>query len=539
MSKKVTLVTGLWDIKRDELQGGWSRNYEYYLEKFSHLLEIPNNLIIFGDEELKKFVFERRDGINTQFIVRSQEWFKGEFYNPILKIRTDEKWINQTGWICNAPHAKLDLYNPLVMSKPYILHDAKIMDKFNSTHLFWLDAGITNTVHAGYLTHDRVLDKMSNIDKFSFVAFPYETNSEIHGFEYGKLNELATGKVNKVCRGGLFGGPVEAIDDFNTQYYNLMKSTLNEGYMGTEESLFTILLYRYPENYQYYLIESNGLINKFFEDVKNDNHVALSESKNIKIKVMDKLPISIGILSWNSPQTLTDTLTTYFDREFLHNVTDVCILFNEVSGEDIKVANHFNIPYLPYKENIGIGKAFKELTKQAKTDNVLILENDWQLIEDLPTTLNRLQSGLDLLNGGYDVIKYRHRTNPGYPLFTSQYKGKELDYYDDWSDFKSPHLLDAIHWTDKPEKKFEGKIGKSGEYFTTTSRWGNWTNNPCLYKKDFYLNTIEPYMGEGIDLERKIAYWWPRQSFKIAQGEGLFTHKDTYKWGNQKGSYLD
>ena len=142
------------------------------------------------------------------------------------------------------------------------------MDKFNSTHLFWLDAGITNTVHAGYLTHDRVLDKMSNIDKFSFVAFPYETNSEIHGFEYGKLNELATGKVNKVCRGGLFGGPVEAIDDFNTQYYNLMKSTLNEGYMGTEESLFTILLYRYPENYQYYLIESNGLINKFFEDVK-------------------------------------------------------------------------------------------------------------------------------------------------------------------------------------------------------------------------------------------------------------------------------
>ena len=32
---------------------------------------------------------------------------------------------------------------------------------------------------------------------------------------------------------------------------------------------------------------------------------------------MEKLPISIGILSWKSGQTLVNTLQTYFDREFL------------------------------------------------------------------------------------------------------------------------------------------------------------------------------------------------------------------------------
>ena len=78
---------------------------------------------------------------------------------------------------------------------------------------------------------------------------------------------------------------------------------------------------------------------------------------------MSKLPISVGILSWKAPQTLVDTLTTYFAREFLHNVNDVCILFNEVSDEDIQVAKHFGIPYLPYKENIGIGKGFFALPK--------------------------------------------------------------------------------------------------------------------------------------------------------------------------------
>ena len=243
---------------------------------------------------------------------------------------------------------------------------------------------------------------------------------------------------------------------------------------------------------------------------------------------MSKLPISVGILSWNSPRTLVETLTSYFELEFLHNVNDVCILFNEVSEQDKQVAEHFGIPYIGKQSNVGIGRGFMELTKQCKTDNVLILENDWQLIEDLSTTLERLQSGLDLLNSGVDVIRYRHRRNPGYPHFSFQYQGRELDYYDDWHECTSPHLLDSIHWIEEPEKEFEGLIGKNGEYFTTTSRYGNWTNNPCLYKKDFYLSVIEPFMGEGIDLERKIAYWWTIQEFNFVDGEGLFTHIDIY-----------
>ena len=42
----ITIVTGLWNIKRDELSQGWSRSYEHYLNKFKQLLDMPNNLII-------------------------------------------------------------------------------------------------------------------------------------------------------------------------------------------------------------------------------------------------------------------------------------------------------------------------------------------------------------------------------------------------------------------------------------------------------------------------------------------------------------
>jgi len=245
---------------------------------------------------------------------------------------------------------------------------------------------------------------------------------------------------------------------------------------------------------------------------------------------MEKLPLSIGILAWKSGQTLVNTLETYFQHEFLHMVNDVRILFQEVSEEDFQIADHFGIPHIPVRENLGIGQGFIELTKAAKTENVLVLEHDWKLIEDKETTYQRLQSGIQMLDKGYSCIRYRHRQNPGHPHFSFKYQGRELDYYDKEIECTSPHLLDSVHWTD-PSEQFPDKIQKDGEYFVTTSRWGNWTNNPCLYKKDFYLQTVMGYAGEGISLEGNISKWWAQQDYKVAHGEGLFTHKDEGKYG--------
>mgnify|MGYP003352231257 CR=1 FL=1 len=63
------------------------------------------------------------------------------------------------------------MYNPLVMSKMFLLHDARLLDSFNSEYMFWIDAGLTNTVHPGYFTYDNVLDKLPKyIDKFSSIV---------------------------------------------------------------------------------------------------------------------------------------------------------------------------------------------------------------------------------------------------------------------------------------------------------------------------------------------------------------------------------
>jgi len=276
----ITLVTGIWDIGRGDLSEGWSRPFQHYLDKFEKLLDVNTNMIIYGDKSLEEFVFSKRDKSNTQFIVRDMSWFRNnEFFDKIQNIRNNPEWYNQVGWLKDSTQSRLENYNPLVMSKVYLLNDAKIMDRFDSEYLFWIDGGLTNTVHPGYFTHDKVLDKLVKyISKFSFVCFPYEANTEVHGFNFDKMNSMAGAKVERVARGGFFGGPKHSISEINSIYYSLMKETLDSGYMGTEESLFSIMCYRHSELINYFEIESNGLLGKFFEDLKNDDLKVKTES---------------------------------------------------------------------------------------------------------------------------------------------------------------------------------------------------------------------------------------------------------------------
>ena len=326
-----TLVTGLWNINRETLTEGWSRSYQHYLDKLAQLLAVNNNLIIFGDPELKDFVFKNRKQENTQFIERSVEWFKcNEFFDTIQKIRTDSSWSSQTGWLSESAQACLEMYNPLVMSKMFLLNDAKILDQFNSSHLFWIDAGITNTIHPGYFTHDKVIDKLSSLyTHFSFVCFLYEANTEVHGFNYAELCKLARTKTNKVARGGFFGGPKETIQQANSIYYDLLKSTLDKGLMGTEESVFTLMVYKYPELFQYAEIDPNGLMGKFFENIKNDrlqlkHETIIHPSNHIVNKSKPYTDqCALYVLTFNSPkqfETLIESMEAY-DSRFLDKTT--------------------------------------------------------------------------------------------------------------------------------------------------------------------------------------------------------------------------
>ena len=316
--KNITLVTGLWDIKRSELTEGWNRSFEeHYIPKFKELLKVPNNLIVFGEESLRETVFNIRTRENTLFIVRDKSWFKNEFFDKIQEIRKNPDWYNLAGWLKESTQASLEYYNPLVMSKMFLLNDARIIDTFNSEHMYWIDAGLTSTVHKGYFTSDLVIEKISKeVTNFSFVCFPYQAENEIHGFKFIELCNLAGKKVELVARGGFFGGPKDTIEQTSSLYYSLLSETLRNNLMGTEESLFSIMVYKYPNLFSYSKIESNGLMSYFFEKAKNGDVVY----ENVKgKKPIDYKRVGLYVITYNSPKQFETLCRSFeeYDRNYL------------------------------------------------------------------------------------------------------------------------------------------------------------------------------------------------------------------------------
>jgi hypothetical protein len=357
-----TIVTGIWDIKRDELSEGWSRTFQHYLNNLEKLLKVDDNMIIYIEEKYRNFVEERRKKENTMIIVRELGWFKDNnvIYDNIQKIRINPEWYNQSGWLVDSTQAKLEMYNPIVMSKMFLLNDAAILDPFNSENIVWVDGALTNTVHEGYFWKDNVISKFTKyLNKFSFVCFPYDGKVEIHGFKYDEMCKYSEGIVNKVARGGIFGGPKSLISRINEIYYGLLNETLAKGLMGTEESLFTIMTYKYPELIQYFEIEMNGLLGTFFENLKNETLVPKQEkAETIKQNTHNKLNTALYVLTYNSPSQFEKLCISFdeYDKNFLNKPRKYLLnnsIKKETDLEYARLCEKYGFEEIK-KDNIGI-----------------------------------------------------------------------------------------------------------------------------------------------------------------------------------------
>ena len=386
--KNTTIVTGLWDINR---QG---RNFQHYIDNFKLFLDIPQNLFIYIESKYEHIVWEKRDKSNTFVKTYELSDIKNLYaphWDKTQEIRTNPNWVNLASWLGGSPQASLEWYNPIVQSKMFMLNDASIWNPFDSEYLFWLDAGITNTVPHTHFVENNVLDSISNYgNPFLFLSYPYEAANEIHGFEAKAMNMFAGADVKYVCRGGLFGGHKDQIRDANSTYYSLLQRTLNSGYMGTEESLFTIMSYNEPEIYQRYELDGNGLIVKFTQAII-DNNVKLVEVVKPKItntsRVTDR-----DVLNY---KTNLYMLTFNFPKQILHTIKSMektpewltrpnLVLLDNSTNEDAKIENKkiaedYNFEYVDLGGNTGIcggRQAAAEHFDNSDSDFMFFFEDD-------------------------------------------------------------------------------------------------------------------------------------------------------------------
>jgi hypothetical protein len=398
--KELTIVTGLWNIERP------GRDFDHYIQHFNNVLDIDAKLFIYISKEYEHLVWAKRKKHNTYVKIFELDDFKDNIYKPhwgkTQEIRNKPEWFNQTGeggWLTNSPQASLEWYNPIVQSKMFLVHSASIWNPFNSKYFIWLDAGITNTVYEKYFTENKVLDKIiPHLEPFLFLSYPYEANNEIHGFDFDAMNRYAGKKVEYVCRGGLFGGTKEFLNQANALYYSLLQKSLNEGYMGTEESIFTLMSYIEPEKYRRYALDGNGLVVKFIQALL-DNKVELEPIPDNRVYLKPKnldtsnLKTSLYILTFNFPDQLEHTLKTYDLHNHWLTKTRRILIDNSNDPKAIEtnkiICEQYGFEHIITGENLGINRGRLLAAKhfqESDSDYYIFLEDDMGIHKPVPGT---------------------------------------------------------------------------------------------------------------------------------------------------------
>ena len=385
----LTIVTGLWNINR---QG---RPFEHYIEHFKKFLDMPYNLFIYIPQEYEYLVWEKRSRDNTFVKVYELDDVKrlyDPFWDKTQKIRTNPEWLNLTGeggWLPGSPQASLEWYNPIVMSKMFMLHDASIWDPFTTEHFIWLDAGISNTVYENYFSQNRVLDKIiPHLSSFLFLSYPYQATDEIHGFKFNRINAYCEDTAKYVCRGGLFGGTKKTIHEANGLYYSLLQRSLDEGLMGTEESIFLIMAYLYPEIYRRYALDENGLIIKFIQAL-DQGTVELEPVPEKRVSLIQKslnldgIKTSLYVLTFNFPHQLQTLIDSYEKHPNFLDKTRKILLDNSTDEEsrikNREIADKYGFEHIITGKNGGIcgGRQLAaEHFHESDSDFYIFLEDD-------------------------------------------------------------------------------------------------------------------------------------------------------------------
>jgi len=408
-NKDLTVVTGLWNLNRP------GRNFDQYLDQFKKLLEFPVFMFIYIPKEYEHIVWEKRSRDNTHVQVYELEDIKNGIYNPhwgkTQEIRTSETWRNiagEGGWLKNSPQALLEYYNPIVESKMFFLHNASVLNPLGTEYFLWLDAGITFTVYEKYFQENRVLDKINKyLDSFLFLSYPYEARDEIHGFDFEAINKYAGTEVKYVCRGGLFGGHKTQIDQTNGLYYLLLERTLSDGYMGTEESIFSIMAHLYPELYRRYELDENGFIVKFTEALLKDT-VKLVEVDKPRGKVRTKsnytslkdVKTNVYILTFNFPEQVRYIVDSMKKVPEWIEQPHIVLLDNstleEAKIQNSSLAKELGFEYIWLQGNTGICGG-----RQAAADHFNNSEADYMLFFEDDMTINSVEEEGNFCRKGF------------------------------------------------------------------------------------------------------------------------------------------
>lgn len=232
--------------------------------------------------------------------------------------------------------------------------------------------------------------------------------------------------------------------------------------------------------------------------------------------------ISIGILTFNSPITLKNTLLSYKHHELLKCSDDVfCVIQpSEKSNEEVEICEKFGIKYFLEDTNGRMLGGMKRVFKEAKYDCVLWTENDFRIHTNKKKVKRIIEYSEKLIKS--DVVKLiniRSLKNPGHPITTkSKYNNEMLN---------TTKLNYVLYYTKEPHLKFSDHIRKHNDkpkMYIMNSKNCGYSNNCFITSKEFFNDVIIRYSNDNEHIEPEIDKIWGSLDLSIGISDGFMTH---------------
>lgn len=243
-----TIVTALYDLNREDWVG-FKRPFQQYKDWMKGMLAFDSPMVIFVDPKDVEFVKECRinklaitDIIPIPFseLDVNQKWG-----DKIRKVMASSEFLaNQT--VPTHPQITHPEYNILMHQKIQFVKRAIEVNKFNTEHFMWLDAGVFHMNNRTDLIGNKFPTKNLFNDKVNLICIEEPKDEDVVDLE-----KFYKGHNVKII-GTSWGGHQNAILEFEKVYTELLQESIDAGLMDQDQSFLTVSYLRNREICQLY-----------------------------------------------------------------------------------------------------------------------------------------------------------------------------------------------------------------------------------------------------------------------------------------------
>lgn len=250
----VTLVTSLFDIHREEVAKDKRSFADFYIHLIKQLIVMNAPIVLFTTPNVKLILDEylsnnETKNFNKAKLIVARDTFPlayttstvASIFNSPFKKKIPK---NAYAYVANAMPA----YNPLMYSKFVFLDDAIALNPFQTSHFFWIDAGLTRLLYPSDRCEEFVLKKCdSDRVQIGGNAFGYWKRPKKKTSPEAIRNHFIGTNLDYLW-GGFFGGRSETVLRLNKLVlHEYFEEMLKKNRVDTEQ-LALLLVWFYHDD---------------------------------------------------------------------------------------------------------------------------------------------------------------------------------------------------------------------------------------------------------------------------------------------------